>query len=58
MVARINALYEKDRDSEKLKEYAEMLYDMAVVGEGGKLENPARFTRQVGALMAGALAEA
>ena len=58
VVARINALYEKDRDSEKLKEYAEMLYDMAVVGEGGKLENPARFTRQVGALMAGALAEA
>ena len=58
VIARVNALYEKDRDSERLKEYAEMLYDMAVVGEGGKLENPARFTRQVGALMAGALAEA
>ena len=57
VVARINTLYEKDRDSERLKEYAHLLYDIAVVGEGGKLENPARFTRQVGDLMAGALTE-
>ena len=29
--------------------------DMAVVGEGGKLDNPARFSKMVGDLMARAM---
>jgi molecular chaperone HtpG len=58
VVAGINALYEKDRDSDRLKDYAQLLYDMAVVGEGGKLDNPVRFAREVGALMAADLGSA
>jgi molecular chaperone HtpG len=56
VVAGIKALYEKDRQDAALKDYARLLYDLAVVGEGGKLENPAWFSQKVGALMAGALA--
>lgn len=55
VLAGINALYEKDREDPRLKDYSRLLYDMAVVGEGGKLENPAWFSQQVGAMMAGAL---
>ena len=57
VVARIKARYEKDREDTAVKQYAELLYDIAVVGEGGKLENPARFSQQVGTLMAEALGE-
>jgi molecular chaperone HtpG len=55
VVAGIKALYEKNRQDSALKEYARLLYDLALVGEGGKLENPAWFSQKVGALMAGAL---
>ena len=55
VVAGIKALYDKDRQDARLKEYARLLYDLALVGEGGKLENPAWFSQKVGALMAGAL---
>jgi molecular chaperone HtpG len=55
VVAGIKNLYEKDRQDERLKDYARLLYDLAVVGEGGKLANPAWFSQQVGAMMAGTL---
>jgi molecular chaperone HtpG len=52
---KIKALYEEDRKNETLKDYSKLLYDLAVIGEGGKVENPARFSKLVGELMAGAL---
>jgi molecular chaperone HtpG len=48
-------LYEKDRNLPVLADYSELLLDMAVIGEGGKPENPARFSKLVGELMAEAL---
>jgi molecular chaperone HtpG len=48
-------LYEKDRNLPALTDYSELLLDMAVIGEGGKPENPARFSKLVGELMAEAL---
>ncbi|MDZ7579279.1 MAG: molecular chaperone HtpG [Deltaproteobacteria bacterium] len=48
-------LYEKDRDQPALTDYSELLLDMAVIGEGGKPENPARFSKLVAELMATAL---
>ncbi|OQY07392.1 MAG: molecular chaperone HtpG [Desulfobacteraceae bacterium 4572_123] len=51
----IKALFEKDKDNAALKEYSKLLLDMAVISEGGKLENPARFSRKVGEMMASAL---
>ncbi len=54
LMAKINALFENDRDNAALKDYSQMLFDLAVVAEGGKLENPARFSRMVGEAMANA----
>ncbi len=55
LLAKIKAIYEKDRNDPLLKDYSMLLYDLAVVSEGGKLDNPSRFTKMVGDLMAGAL---
>lgn len=53
---KINALYEADRDNPQLKEYSQMLFDLAVIAEGGKLDNPAHFSRMVGDIMSEAMA--
>lgn len=55
VMERIKALYENDRDNAALKDYCHLLFDIAVVGEGGKLDNPARFSKMVGDLMARAM---
>jgi molecular chaperone HtpG len=55
VIERINAMYEKDRENPALKEYSELLLDMAIISEGGKIENPARFNKMVGGLMSNAL---
>jgi len=55
VVEKIKALYENDRDNPQLKDYSQILFDMAVVSEGGKLDNPARFSKMVGELMARAM---
>lgn len=55
VMEKIKSLYEVDRDSPVLKEYSQLLFDLAVIGEGGKVENPARFGQQVGKLMVGAI---
>jgi molecular chaperone HtpG len=54
---RIKSLYEKDRNNPVLENYSELLLDMAVIGEGGRLENPGRFSKLMGKLMAEALAD-
>ena len=55
LLAGIKTLYEADRESPVLKDYSALLFDLALIAEGGKLENPARFNRLVGELMADAL---
>ena len=55
VLTKVKTLFEKDQDSPLLKEYSDLLLDMAVIGEGGKLENPTRFSRLVGSMMADAL---
>ena len=55
VMARIKTLFEKDRNNPALKDYSQMLYDLAVIGEGGKLDNASRFSRLVGDMMAQAL---
>ncbi len=51
VVTRMNDLFEQDRKDPKLKAYSQMLLDLALVGEGGKLPDPARFAKQVGELL-------
>ncbi len=52
----IRDLHASHRDDHRLKDYAHLLYDLAVVGEGGKIDNPSRFSKLVGDLLTGAVA--
>lgn len=54
-LSKIKSLYESDREDPRLTDYARLLYDLAVIGEGGKLQNPSRFGKVVGELMEGVL---
>ncbi|MGD9009133.1 MAG: molecular chaperone HtpG, partial [Desulfobacteraceae bacterium] len=55
LMIKINKLYETNREAPALKDYSRMLFDLAVVAEGGKLENPSQFSRLVGEAMSQAL---
>jgi len=57
LMQKMEALYEKDRKSEKLADYASLVYDMAVISEGGKIDDPSRFNRLIGELAACETAE-
>ena len=48
----MRGLFEKDPADPALKNYIHLLLDMAVIGEGGKVENPARLSKMVGEMMA------
>ena len=51
-IERINAIFEKDRNDPRLSEYIGLLYDLALIGEGGRVANPSRMSKIVGELMA------
>ncbi len=55
VLEKFRKIFEKDERNPVLKDYSQLLYDIAVIGEGGKLDNPSRFGKMVGDLMAGAL---
>ena len=57
VLPRIKSLFEKDPGSPALKDYTGLLLDMAVVGEGGKLENPSHFSKLIGDLMTTAIGD-
>jgi molecular chaperone HtpG len=56
-LSKINTLYENDRDNPLLQKISHLLYDVALVGEGGKLEDPSSFSQAIGELMSRALGE-
>ena len=53
-IAKMKEMFEADQNDPKLKDYSQLLFDMAVIGEGGKIDNPSRFNKQVGQLLVGA----
>ena len=55
VMTKIKTLFENDRNNPVLKDYSQMLYDLAVIGEGGKLDNASHFSRLVGDMMAQAI---
>jgi molecular chaperone HtpG len=55
LVEHMAALAEREPDSPKLGEWVELLYDQAVLLEGGSLDDPARFARRVNDLLREAL---
>ncbi len=55
VIEKIKKIHEQNAQSDALKDYSELLYDLAVIGEGGKVENPSRFNKLVADLMAEAI---
>jgi len=50
-IEKLKGLYETDKRNPKLKDYSLLLYDLAIIGEGGKIENPSLFSNLVGSLL-------
>ena len=50
---KINAMFEADKEDPRLDDYIHLLRDLAVIAEGGKIEDPSKFSKTVGDLMAG-----
>ena len=55
VISSVKSIFEKDPVSVKLKDYISIIYDLAIIGEGGKVENPAQFSKLVGELMSDAM---
>ncbi len=55
LMTKIKELFETDRENPTIKSYSQMIYDLAVIAEGGKVGNPSRFSRLVGEAMAHAM---
>jgi len=55
LLVKIKKIFDKNKEADILKDYTTFLYDMAVVSEGGKLDDPSRFNRMIGNLTAGTL---
>jgi len=55
IVKKLRGIFEKDKADARLKDYAELLFGQAVLAEGGKLPDPAAFSRKMADLMMKAL---
>jgi len=55
ILQKLQELFEKDGTDPRLRDYARLLYGQAVLAEGGQLEDPATFTRDLCELMLKAL---
>ena len=47
----MKSIYDNDKKDAKLSEYAELLYDQAVIAEGSPLKNPVKFAQRMADLM-------
>ncbi|MBF0412639.1 MAG: molecular chaperone HtpG [Desulfamplus sp.] len=52
LIAKMKQIFETDTTNPILKDYSEILLDIAIVSEGGKIDNPARFSQLIGDVMA------
>ncbi len=57
VLLKIKKLFEQDRNNPDLQDYSQLLFDMAVISEGGKIEDPSQFNRFIGTIMANAIKE-
>lgn len=55
VMVKVKERFAADPADPKLKDYTDLLFDLAIVAEGSKVEDPARFSRLIGELMAAAL---
>lgn len=52
---KMKEIFESDTTNPVLSDYSDLLFDIAIISEGGKLDNPSRFSKQLGDLMAKAV---
>jgi molecular chaperone HtpG len=55
VIQKMKSIFESDGKNPTLPGYSEILLDMAIIAEGGKIENPATFSKTMGELMAKAI---
>lgn len=55
LLEKLNGIYATDKNDSRIADYAELLYGQALLAEGGKLPDPAGFSRRVAELMVKAL---
>ncbi|KPA17415.1 heat shock protein 90 [Candidatus Magnetomorum sp. HK-1] len=51
VTVKLNEMFKTDKENEKIKSYVNIIFDMAIIGEGGKIENPGAFISKVGNMM-------
>jgi len=51
VMEKLNGMFEKNKDDTKLNDYIHLLFDLAIIGEGGKVDDPSKFSKLVGNLM-------
>lgn len=52
VMEKIHGMFEADKSDDKLGQYIHLLLDLAVIGEGGKVNDPSKFSKTIGDLMA------
>ena len=55
VIEKIKEIFETDTTNPALQDYSELLLDIAIISEGGKIDNPTRFSKLLGDMMAKAL---
>ena len=55
LIQSLKNLYGKNPDAASLNDYAELLYDQALISEGATLPDPAKFARRTVQLMTDAI---
>ena len=51
LISALQKLYDKDNNDPKLKDYAGLIYDQALLTEGSPIPDPMNFSRRITALM-------
>ena len=54
VMEKIHTMFEEDKNDARLNGYIHLLLNLAVIGEGGKVDDPSKFSKLVGDLMAAA----
>ena len=55
LITKLAGIVQSDEADERVSEYAEMLYDQALLSEGGQPKSPAAFAKRVANVMAATL---
>ena len=55
VMGKFQEVFKDNPEDPRVQDYSYLLFDLAVIGEGGKLDNPSRFGKMIGEMMTEAL---